>query len=195
VAKGTTATIAFTVPNERDDATTTRVAVQLPVDHPIANVQPKDVAGWTVATDEDPEGRVTTITWSGGTIAGGAHTEFPVELGPLPSDVDVLVFKAVQTYSDGAVVRWIEETPANGDEPEHPAPTLRLSGPLATTATTSTLAVTTTDARDVTGATTATTPAEEGGDDSSAGLVVAIVVAVAVVAGTAVVLARRRRGA
>ena len=37
-----------------------------------------------------------------------------------------LVFKTLQTSSDGTVVRWIE-TPAKGaGEPEHPAPLLRL---------------------------------------------------------------------
>ena len=38
-----------------------------------------------------------------------------------------LVFKALQTYSDGSVVRWIELTPAGGPEPEHPAPVLTLT--------------------------------------------------------------------
>jgi len=35
------------------------------------------------------------------------------------------VFKALQTYSDGAVVRWIEE-PKEGAELEHPAPVLNV---------------------------------------------------------------------
>jgi periplasmic copper chaperone A len=38
------------------------------------------------------------------------------------SAVDRIVFKALQTYSDGDVVRWIEEPVAGEPEPDHPAP-------------------------------------------------------------------------
>ena len=58
-------------------------------------------------------------------IKPGQFQEFDVSLGPLP-EVDQIVFKALQTYSDGEVVRWIEE-PASGQEPEYPAPVLKLT--------------------------------------------------------------------
>jgi Domain of unkown function (DUF1775) len=35
---------------------------------------------------------------------------------------------ATQTYSDGTVVKWDQLTPADGAEPERPAPELTLSG-------------------------------------------------------------------
>jgi hypothetical protein len=57
----------------------------------------------------------------------------------LPTDTDQLVFKALQTYDNGEVVRWID-TPAPGAaEPEHPAPVLTLTPAdvSVTTATTS----------------------------------------------------------
>jgi hypothetical protein len=38
------------------------------------------------------------------------------------------VFKAVQTYSDGTVVSWIEPVVKGTPAPEHPAPVLRLAG-------------------------------------------------------------------
>ncbi len=38
-----------------------------------------------------------------------------------------MAFKTLQTYSDGNVVRWIEEAAAGGDEPENPAPVLKLT--------------------------------------------------------------------
>ena len=39
-----------------------------------------------------------------------------------------MTFKAIQTYSDGQVVSWIEEPAAGSNqEPEHPAPTLTLA--------------------------------------------------------------------
>jgi periplasmic copper chaperone A len=37
------------------------------------------------------------------------------------------VFKTIQTYSDGTVVRWIDDTVAGQAEPEHPAPVLNLA--------------------------------------------------------------------
>jgi periplasmic copper chaperone A len=37
------------------------------------------------------------------------------------------MFKALQTYSDGDVVRWIDEPKADGSEPDHPAPILKLA--------------------------------------------------------------------
>ena len=51
--------------------------------------------------------------------------EFDISAGPLP-EVDQIVFKALQTYSDGDVVRWIDE-PTAGVDLEHPAPVLKLT--------------------------------------------------------------------
>src|SRR6187397_2699047 len=42
--------VAFRVPNERDDASTTRLRVILPRDHPIGSVQTTAVPGWKVTT-------------------------------------------------------------------------------------------------------------------------------------------------
>jgi hypothetical protein len=87
---------------------------------------------------------VSTIIWSGGQIKPGEFQQFPVSAGPMPDDADSLTFKALQTYSDGDVVRWVEETTPGGPEPEHPAPKLTLTAasgsaaPATTTADTST---------------------------------------------------------
>src|SRR4051794_31032229 len=43
-------TVVFTVPNESDAATTTRVRVQIPDDTPLASVSVEPVPGWTVTT-------------------------------------------------------------------------------------------------------------------------------------------------
>lgn len=40
---------------------------------------------------------------------------------------DQLTFKALQTYSDGKTVRWIEEAESGAEEPENPAPVLKLT--------------------------------------------------------------------
>ena len=139
-AQGGYAKLAFRVPNEKDSADTTQLEVQFPTDHPIASVsvQPKD--GWTYKVTTMPlaqpiqtdDGQITEavsdIVWTGGTIKPGEFDEFSVSAGPLPTDVTSLQFKAFQTYSDGDVVRWIEDTPAGGAEPEHPAPTADADG-------------------------------------------------------------------
>ena len=48
-------------------------------------------------------------------------------MGPFPKGAGSLSLPATQTYSDGTVVKWDQPTPAGGKEPEHPAPTLKLS--------------------------------------------------------------------
>ena len=135
--QGGDATISFMVPNEKDNADTTQFEVDLPSDHPIGSVSVQPVPGWTVAVEKatlakpvtTDDGQVTEavskITWTGGQIQPGQFQSFPVSMGPLPK-TDQIVFKALQTYSDGDVVRWIELTPAGGVEPEHPAPVLTL---------------------------------------------------------------------
>ena len=42
--------VAFRVPNERDDASTTQLRVTLPQDQPIGSVQTTPVAGWQITT-------------------------------------------------------------------------------------------------------------------------------------------------
>ena len=135
--QGGDATFTFTVPNERDNASTIQVEVDLPAANPIGSVSVQPVPGWTVAVEKatlakpvtTDDGQVTEavskITWSGGTIKPGEFQQFPVSMGPLP-DTKELVFKALQTYSDGTVVRWIETTPAGGGEPDHSAPVVTL---------------------------------------------------------------------
>lgn len=138
-AAGSVARLAFSVPNERDDAATTKVELFLPADHPLATVDVEPVPGWTAAeekthlttpvkTDDGDTvaDAVTHITWSGGQIKPGEFQEFVISAGPLPS-VGQLAFKALQTYSDGQVVRWIEEAAPGTSEPEHPAPVLKIT--------------------------------------------------------------------
>ncbi|MFE0325202.1 YcnI family protein [Streptomyces sp. NPDC058960] len=127
---------AFRVPNERDNASTVQVEVAFPADHPLASVAVQPVPGWTATVhkqklatplktdDGEVTVAVTSIVWKGGRIEPGQFQEFPVSVGPLPTNTDSLVFKALQTYSDGTVVRWIDVPQQGAPEPEHPAPVL-----------------------------------------------------------------------
>ncbi|MFF0163058.1 YcnI family protein [Streptomyces sp. NPDC005263] len=140
-AKGGYAVIDFKVPNERDDASTTKVEVNFPTDHPLASVMPEPVPGWDVkvtksklAKPVEAHGKqiteaVSKVTWTatGAGIKAGFFEKFPLSVGALPEDADQLVFKAIQTYSNKEVVRWIEEQKEGEEEPETPAPVLTLS--------------------------------------------------------------------
>jgi uncharacterized protein YcnI len=140
-SKGGFTKLAFRVPSERPDSGTVKLEVSFPVDHPLAFLSVRPLPGWTyklerqkLATpiksddpgEEDVTEYISKITWEGGTIAPGEFQEFEVSGGPLPDDADQLVFKAVQTYASGEVVRWIEEAGPGGAEPELPAPVLKL---------------------------------------------------------------------
>jgi hypothetical protein len=91
------------------------------------NVETTPLAEPAEAEGEEATEAVSRITWAGGRIGPGEFDEFDVSMGPLPDDTDELVFKALQTYDNGEVVRWIEEPGPGGEEPEFPAPVLRLT--------------------------------------------------------------------
>lgn len=132
---------ALRVPNESDTASTTKVEVVLPENAPVGSVSTMPVPGWTVAVEKrkvdppiDVHGSqlteaVSKLTWTAAANAGvkpGEFQEFPVSMGPLPQ-VDRMVFKVLQTYSDGNISRWIEEPTPGKEEPENPAPVLTLA--------------------------------------------------------------------
>ncbi len=85
--------VSFRVPNERNDAATTQLEVNLPTDHPIASVQTRAVPGWTstaqkttlakpiITDDGQVTEAVSKITWTGGKIPPGSFEEFDV---PVP---------------------------------------------------------------------------------------------------------------
>lgn len=139
--KGGYAALAFRVPNERDDAGTTSVVVNLPEDEPITSVRVKPQPGWTYTVEkrtlDTPIERhgseitevVSKITWTGGEVKPGEYEEFEISAGPLPTEVDEILFPTIQTYSNGEEVRWIDEPTDDGEEPERPAPHLTLVDP------------------------------------------------------------------
>lgn len=111
------------VPNERDDASTTAIQVELP---PLAFVSFHDAPGWErtveMTTLEEPLEAlgeqvtevVATVTWEGGAIAPGEFAEFGFS-ARMPDEPGTLEFPAIQTYDSGEVVRWIG--PPDSEEP------------------------------------------------------------------------------
>ena len=137
--KGGYSKLTFRVPNERPNAGTTQVEINMPPEHPIRSLSVRPTPGWTFVAEKTPLATpmtndagvqttetVSKITWSSGLIAPGEFQEFDVSVGPLPEDADELVFRSLQTYEGGEVVRWIDLETPGGPEPEHPAPVLTL---------------------------------------------------------------------
>ncbi|WP_291051043.1 YcnI family protein [Herbiconiux sp.] len=135
---GSYSVLTFRVPNESATAVTTSVTVQLPSDTPFSSVSYEPVPGWSaeVVTGALPSPVVVgdatlteaplSVVWTaeaGSGIADGQVQEFPIVAGPVPATGSIEL-PVSQAYSDGTVVEWDESTPASGEEPEHPAPTL-----------------------------------------------------------------------
>jgi uncharacterized protein YcnI len=116
------------VPNEETNAGTVKVELVFPESPALKIATPGAVAGWTASVQKGPSGAVTGVTWSGGPLTGDQEVELPLTLGTIPANVKTVTFKALQTYNDSNVVRWIEVTPAGGAEPDHPAPVLTARG-------------------------------------------------------------------
>jgi uncharacterized protein YcnI len=139
--KGGFQVLSFNVPNEEADANTVKLEVTVPTKNPIAFVSYQPMPGWTVEVEKttlakpvkSDDGEVTEavskITWTatGEGLAPGQFDLFTISAGPLPTKPNQLTFKAVQTYSNGEVVSWIQQTVKGAPEPEHPAPTLQLT--------------------------------------------------------------------
>jgi uncharacterized protein YcnI len=129
--------VSFRVPNESATASTVGLSIQLPTDTPFTSVSYQPVPGWTAkittstlpkpvtigGTEVTTAPSLVTFTATDGGVAPGQFTVFTLSLGKVP-DVGKLLLPATQTYSDGTVVKWDQPTPASGEEPEHPAPTL-----------------------------------------------------------------------
>ena len=118
---------------------TVKVQVKIPTDPPIAQLLVRQVPGWSsqvqtiqlakpVTTDDGTFSvAVSEVTWYGGKILPGQFQDFAVSADPLPSGVTQVVFKALQTYSNGDVVRWIDTPEPGQPPPDHAAPVLQLT--------------------------------------------------------------------
>ncbi|WP_328731877.1 YcnI family protein [Streptomyces caniferus] len=111
--------LTFTSEAESDSAGFTQLRIVLP----------KGIAPGDVSLDKGPKGWKMSTNADGYTLAGpklpvGTDAEHTIKVRQLP-DAKQLVFRTVETYSDGKLSRWIE-VPHGGEEPEQPAPVLKL---------------------------------------------------------------------
>jgi uncharacterized protein YcnI len=119
VAAGSTATLTFRCPNERTATSTVKLAIELPPGLPLSAIAVPPVAGWHIVVSR----RDGTVTWEGGSIPPGAAGVFTIVIRPIPA-AGPLLFRAVQTYGNGEVVRWIQARAPGEPEPPFPAPVL-----------------------------------------------------------------------
>jgi uncharacterized protein len=127
------------VPNERGNASTSKVEVQFPDGFLFASYEP--VPGWKgkitfeklAKPVPSPEGggetikeqaKQATFTATGGNdgVGPGQFQDFGLSLLMPKKPGATLTFKTIQTYSDGKVVRWI-----GPPDSEEPAPQVKLT--------------------------------------------------------------------
>src|SRR3954470_8251077 len=134
------------VPTERDNASTAKVDVKFPAGFAAASYQA--VSGWRVRvikktldkpiqTDDGPitEGvdrMVWTRTSRSGGIKPGQFQDFPISVQIPGKAGDKLTFKALQTYNNGEIVRWIG---AAGSDPPAPLVTVTAAAKAAAAST------------------------------------------------------------
>jgi uncharacterized protein len=181
------------VPNETDDAVTTKVVVQFPPGFASVSYQPVD--GWAVKVVKEKlatpvktdDGEVTeginTITWTAKSkadgIAPGQFHDFPLSVQIPGKAGDTLTFKALQTYSNGEIARWI-----GAPDADKPAPQLTVTA--ADAPATATTAATATPA--------AAVPASsDDGSSDTVSIIALIVGALGLLAGGAGLAAARKR--
>jgi uncharacterized protein YcnI len=171
------------VPNERDNASTTKVDVKLPDGFAFASFEP--VPGWTVKVtkakltrpiktdDGDVTEQVSRISWTAASAAAaippGAFRDFGLSVQVPGKPGDALTFKALQTYSNGEVVRWI-----GPEGSASPAPVVKLAA--------------------AGGAVAAAVPATttEGGSGDTLAVIALVIGALGLLAGLAALAASRR---
>ena len=135
---GSYTNLTFKVPTESATAGTVKLVVDLPTATPFTSVSYLPLPGWKTTVDTEKlakpvktdDGTITEapvkVIWTanpGVQVAPGEFQQFVISAGAVPDTGSVLL-PAHQSYSDGTVVDWDEKTPADGTEPEHPAPTL-----------------------------------------------------------------------
>ncbi len=130
--------LTFSVPNESDTASTNKLEVQLPTEQPFSSVRVKPVEGWSaeVVTGTLPEPVTTadgatlteaplSVVWTaeaGAEISQQEYQTFSISVGRLPEAGSTVILPTTQSYTDGEVVGWNQETVEGAEEPDKPAP-------------------------------------------------------------------------
>jgi uncharacterized protein YcnI len=168
------------VPNERESQATTGVDLRMPAGITFALVE--SVAGWRTQVVKHGS-EIAELRWRHGRVPPGGYAELHF-IARNPVRTGAIVWKALQRYDDGSVVRWIGSPTS-----DQPAPVTQLSE----TATPVDVVSTHGESEPIATGGGDTAPSRNGdGDD---GLALAVAIAAAVLAAGALGLQlRRRRG-
>ena len=201
--QGATVKLSFLVPNEEATAKVTEIEVAFPTppETPIPSVSVEAKPGWTVhvtqqkltkpiVTDDGSISEIVSlIDWKVATptaaITPGQFGEFTIDADGLPDNENEVVFRAIQTYSNGDVVRWIDPVTPNGPEAEHPTPILELTKPESA-------ATPTTAASGSSGSTTIVATSTQDNSARALAIIGIVLGAIALILATGALMKRRR---
>jgi uncharacterized protein YcnI len=116
---------SLTVPTEKDNLTTSKVAMTVPDGFGIDSFVPPP-AGWTRQVQQSGSGTgavITKVTWTGGKTPTGEDSLFQFLAQPASSRT--YAFQVQQTYSDGSIVNW-----AGPESSDAPAPIIEAKSSL-----------------------------------------------------------------
>jgi periplasmic copper chaperone A len=189
---GAAGTVAFNVEHGCEGSPTTSMKFEIP--DGVTGVSAVDKEGWTSSITGD------TLEYSGGPLAADEEDHFDIAF-TAPAQAGDIRFPVIQTCEVGELA-WIEVAEDGAAEPEHPAPTIKITeGPPTAAdltpepeeedeATADTVVTTGTDA--VISTTVIAPPADD--DSSNTGAIVGVVIgAVIVLAGGGLFVARRKK--
>jgi uncharacterized protein YcnI len=167
------------VPNEERSQATTGVDLRMAPGITFALVEA--MPGWRTRVVKRG-GAIAELRWRGGNVPPGGYAELRF-IARNPVRTGTLVWKALQRYGDGSVVRWIGDAGS-----ERPAPVTQLSETAAPVDVVSTHGEPAPAARSGAPATAPAATADGGGRD---GLTLAVAIAAAVLAAGALGLQLR----
>ena len=107
-------TFTVSVPVEKESPT---VEVRLDIPMGVTSVRPTEKPGWTIQMDkhtENDETMVSAITWKGGEIGVDLRDEFTFS-AKTPDEPTELQWKAYQTYKNGTVISWDQQSESGDD--------------------------------------------------------------------------------
>jgi uncharacterized protein YcnI len=195
VEAGSTSTVGFTIEHGCDGSPTTDLKFQIP--DGVTGVAPVDKVGWTATVTG------AVLEFKGGQLAADQQDHFDLTF-TAPSQAGDIRFPIIQTCAQGELA-WIEVAAAGAPEPDHPAPTLKVTVGPPTSAdlvpeaegtdanATVTSGATPTDTDGSAAPVVATVTPASNSSSNTGPIVVIVVVAAVVLIGGGIVIARRRR--
>jgi uncharacterized protein YcnI len=184
MAQGALTMVSLNVEHGCGEIDLTGLRVQMP--EGATQVSAENPAGWTSTAS------TTEISWSGGPQPAHEDLAFQFSLKLAQAAGETVRFPTIETCP-GAEIAWIQETPAGGPEPDHPAPQIVVGATSATTMDMGGGAGIDDTKSTATMAPEQTPITKEGSETHNAGLVVLLVVMVIIIGGAVILYLRNRK--